>query len=113
MKRLNYLNAGIGLLIVDVVPERRANLHDEMMTLIVGHAPPFPGTPATYAAAYRPCRRGGQSQRVVCPLTVGESLPVLPLWLRAVEKPHSHRSRSGLHGGAPTQRARLTEAEMG
>ena len=89
MKCLNYLNAGIGLIIVDVVTERRANLHDEMAGLIVGNAPRFPGTPSTYAAAYRPFRRGDEGKVSVWPepLTVGEALPVLPLWLREVEGP--------------------------
>src|SRR5262245_13659963 len=58
MKCLNYLNTGIGLIVVDVVTGRRANLHDQMARLIVGSASPFPGTPSTYAAAYRPFRRG-------------------------------------------------------
>src|SRR5262245_8615395 len=62
MKCLNYLNAGIGLIIVDVVTERLANLHDEMAELIVGKAPRFPGTPPTYAAAYRPFRQGDEGK---------------------------------------------------
>ena len=45
MKCLNYLNSGIGLIIVDVVTKRRANLHDQMARLVVGNAPRFPGTP--------------------------------------------------------------------
>jgi hypothetical protein len=89
MKCLNYLNAGIGLIIVDVVTERRANLHDEMAQLIIGNAQRFPGTPSIYAAAYRPFRRGDEEKISVTPLalTVGEPLPVLPLWLRDVEQP--------------------------
>src|SRR5262249_3189429 len=89
MKCLNYLNAGIGLIIVDVVTERRANLHDLMARLIVGNAPRVPPTPATYAAAYRPFRRGDEAKVSVwpVPLAVGESLPVLPLWLRGIEEP--------------------------
>jgi hypothetical protein len=89
MKCLNYLNSGIGLIVVDVVTERRANLHDEMAQLIVGNAPRFPGTPSIYAAAYRPFRRGDEDKVSVWPvsLTVGEPLPVLPLWLREVEEP--------------------------
>ncbi len=89
MKCLNYLNAGIGLIIIDVVTERRSNLHDQMARLIVGTAPRFPGTPSTYAAAYRPFRRGAEAKVSVwpVPLTVGQPLPVLPLWLRGVEEP--------------------------
>src|SRR5205085_7129601 len=79
VKCLNYLNAGIGLIVVDVVTERRANLHDEMAELIVGAAPRFPGTPSTYAAAYRPFRRGEEDKVSAwpVPLAVGEPLPVL------------------------------------
>ena len=33
-KRAGYLQLGIGLLIVDVVTERRANLHDELIQLL-------------------------------------------------------------------------------
>lgn len=89
MKCLNYLNAGIGLIIVDVVTQRRANLHDQMIGLSIGNAPRFPGTPSTYAAAYRPFRRGDEARVSVWPvtLTVGEPLPALPLWLRGVEEP--------------------------
>jgi hypothetical protein len=89
MKCLNYLNSGIGLIIADVVTGRRANLHDEMVELIVGSAPRFPGAPPTYAAAYRPFRCGDEGKVSVWPvaLTVGEALPVLPLWLREVEGP--------------------------
>jgi hypothetical protein len=89
IKCLNYLNAGIGLIVVDVVTERRANLHDEMAGLIVGAAPRFPGTPLAYAAAYRPFRRGAEDKVSVwpVPLAVGGPLPLLPLWLREVEEP--------------------------
>lgn len=89
MKCLNYLNAGIGLIIVDVVTERRANLHDEMAELIVGNAPRFPDTPSIYAAAYRPFRRGDEDKVSVWPvsLNVSGTLPVLPLWLREGEQP--------------------------
>jgi hypothetical protein len=89
MKCLNYLNAGIGLILVDVVTERRANLHDEMAEMTVGNAPRFPGTPPIYAAAYRPFRRGEEDKVSIWPVTlnVGGPLPVLPLWLREVEQP--------------------------
>lgn len=89
MKCLNYLNAGIGLIVVDVVTERHANLHDEMAELVVGHAPRFPGKPWIYAAAYRPFRRAEEARVGIWPvtLTVGEPLPVLPLWLREVGQP--------------------------
>ncbi len=89
IKCLNYLNAGIGLIVADVVTERRANLHDEMAELIIGDAPRFPGAPSIYAAAYRPFRRGEEDKVSVwpVPLAVSEPLPVLPLWLREFAEP--------------------------
>jgi hypothetical protein len=89
MKCMNYVNAGVGLITVDVVTERHANLHDEMAQLIVGNAPRFPGTPSIYAAAYRPFRDHERDLVSVWPVTlgVGEPLPVLPLWLREVAEP--------------------------
>src|SRR5688500_17773464 len=62
------------------------NRHDQMTRLVHGNAPRFPGTPPTYAAAYRAFRRGEEAKVSVWPvtLTVGEPLPVLPLWLRGV-----------------------------
>jgi hypothetical protein len=48
-------------------------------SLVCLAAPRFPGTPALYAAAYRPYRRGDDEK-----VSVGEPLPVLPPWLREV-----------------------------
>jgi hypothetical protein len=83
VKCLSYLQAGVGVIVVDVVTERSANLHDEMADLIVGGAPKFPGSPRLYAAAYRPFKRGDDERIGVWPveLKLGEPLPVLPLWL--------------------------------
>jgi hypothetical protein len=74
---------GIGLIVVDVVTERRANLHDELLTrLQAGSAAPFEDD--LYAVAYRPVSRNGAAQLDLWPkaLTVGRPLPTLPLWLR-------------------------------
>lgn len=84
IKCLSYLQKGIGVLVVDVVTSRLANLHDEMADLIPEEAPRFPGNPALYTAAYRPVREGQQERIDVWPaeLRVGQALPVMPLWLR-------------------------------
>ena len=49
----------------------------------------MPPDVALYAVSYGPCRRGENDQIDVwpAPLTLGEPLPVLPLWLRDVENP--------------------------
>jgi hypothetical protein len=85
VKCASYLQAGVGLVVVDIVTERRGNLHDELMTLL-GHAAPFPFPEATplYATAYRPARRpaGDLVDLWRYPLSVGHDLPVVPLALR-------------------------------
>jgi len=81
-----YLQQGIGLVIVDVVTERRANLHDELVGLMgLPGEFRFPTTADLYAASYRPARRdagGDEIQMWPEALTVGRPLPVAPLALR-------------------------------
>jgi hypothetical protein len=86
-KCASYLQQGIGLVIVDIVTERRANLHNEMIRLL---AQPdrfaMPGDPHLYAAAYRPGRREAGDFIELWPvrLEVGQPLPTLPLTLRGL-----------------------------
>ena len=81
----NYLARGIGVVVVDIVTNRLANLHNELMADL-GHGPPFTMAPrvATYAVAYRPSRKadGDRIEMWPYPLTVGQPLPELPLALR-------------------------------
>jgi hypothetical protein len=85
-KCLAYLQLGIGLLIVDVVTERQANLHDELVRLMTQpEAFLFPGDSLLYTVAYRPVRteaEGDQIEIRSVPLAVGEQLPTMPLALR-------------------------------
>jgi hypothetical protein len=85
-KCASYLQEGIGLLIVDVVTERHANLHDELIRLLEhGERYRFPTESLLYAVAYHPVRRdpgGDQIDIWPMPLTLGEPLPTLPLTLR-------------------------------
>jgi hypothetical protein len=78
-----YLQAGAGLVLVDVVTDRRANLHDDLLARV--SAPPKPIDAALHASAYRPIERGEKSELDVWlePLAVGHPLPKMPLWLRA------------------------------
>lgn len=81
----SYLQLGIGLMIVDVVTERLANLHDELMQLLEQPEASFATQTALYAVSYRPVRRA-TGDRLECwptPLAIGHVLPVLPLALRA------------------------------
>jgi hypothetical protein len=85
-KALNYLSQGVGLVIVDVVTERTANLHNELVRQLGLGAPYlFPDATNLYAAAYRPLRRaaeGDQADLWMAPLALGRALPTLPLGLR-------------------------------
>lgn len=78
-----YLQQGVGLVIVDVVTDRRANLHEEILVRL--HSPSaVPLDAELYAVAYRPVKHAGQTSLDIWqePLTVGHSLPIVPLWLR-------------------------------
>src|SRR5581483_6562091 len=71
-----YLQQGLGLVIVDVVTGRRANLHREL----VARLHPAAGAPSEcdlYAVAYRPVRQGGEPALELWeePLALGNPLP--------------------------------------
>jgi hypothetical protein len=78
-----YVQQAIGLLVVDVVTGRWANLHEELVTHLGAPAPPPPAA-ELYAAAYRPVERAGQPTLDIwhAALSVGGPLPTMPLWLR-------------------------------
>jgi hypothetical protein len=80
IKCANYLRHGIGLVVVDVVTNRKANLHNEMVGLLeLGEA--FLLSNELYAIAYRPAQHADENLIQVWPhaLSVGEELPVVPL----------------------------------
>lgn len=86
-KCAGYLQQGIGLVIVDIVTERQANLHDELIQL--NDQPDrfgFSEESDLYVAAYRPKRRasGDQVEMWLTPLALGQPLPIAPLALRGV-----------------------------
>lgn len=81
-----YLARGVGLVVIDVVTTRTANLHDELAALL-GWGGEFrsDGQTPLYSAAYRPLADGAVS-RVECwlnALEVGADLPTVPLSLSA------------------------------
>lgn len=87
-KCVAYLTRGIGLIVVDIVTNRLANLHNETVAML-GQERPYllDSIVAVYAVAYRPSRHAGGDQIELWPrpLRVGESLPTLPLALRNAE----------------------------
>jgi hypothetical protein len=82
-----YLQRGIGLMIVDIVTSRHANLHDDLMTLL-GHSAgsTFPTPTHLYATAYRPAHREERNEIDLWrePLALGQALPTLPLAVRGL-----------------------------
>ncbi len=81
-KCATYLQAGVGLVLVDVVTERSADLHRELLARL-GVANPSAATPL-FGAAYRPVERDGGATLDIWlePVAIGQQLPTLPLWLR-------------------------------
>jgi hypothetical protein len=83
-KCANYLHNGIGLIVIDVVTERKANLHNETMRLMQAESGlEMTATPDLYAVSYRPVVRGERTELEVWLKTfrVGDPLPSLPLRL--------------------------------
>ncbi len=86
IKCASYLHQGVGLLVIDIVTPRHANLHNEILRLLdADPAVHLPADTRLYAVAYRPIRRRDQEQIDVWParFAVGDVLPVLPLALNA------------------------------
>jgi hypothetical protein len=79
-----YLQRGIGLVIVDVVTNRLANFHNELMQAIGGKRPPLMSDTPTYVTGYRPARR--EERNVIDiwthPAVVGQPIPAVALALR-------------------------------
>lgn len=80
-----YLQRGLGLIVVDIVTTRQADLYAELVQLL--RQPEAAGLlkgGSLHAAAYRPIRRQERNQIDVwlTPLTLGQTLPQLPLALR-------------------------------
>lgn len=80
-KCASYLQQAIGLIVVDLVTNRRADLHAELVKRVTG-------VTATrselWAAAYRPWQTGPQTSLQVWHqgLALGSPLPILPFWLK-------------------------------
>lgn len=85
-KCASYLHGGVALIVLDVVTDRLATLHHDILDLLTAADGRLPNDPSQYAAAYRPVRRDDRTEVEIWaePLAVGERLPTLPLWLDAV-----------------------------
>jgi hypothetical protein len=84
IKCASYLQDGISVMIVDVVTERRGNLHADLLALLkLAVVTPGQSVDDLYAAVYRPILGAEKSHVDLWAelLAVGGALPMLPLWL--------------------------------
>jgi Protein of unknown function (DUF4058) len=84
-----YLKHGIGVVVVDIVTERRANLHNELVQLLdLPEEFLIPPAVELYATSYRPVRRKKVNQIDVWvnPLRLGEPLPIVPFCLLGLQR---------------------------
>ena len=84
-KCLSYLDEGIGLVVIDIVTERRWNLHNELIRRTEKEANLLmAGDPYLYVTAYRPTHRKEEDliDMWLWPLTLGAALPAVPLALK-------------------------------
>jgi hypothetical protein len=84
-KCATYLHQGVSLIIIDIVTDRLANLHNELMEQLLAPNSGLSSQVSLYAAAYRPVRREERQEIDLWPtnLALGQNLPVLPLALNS------------------------------
>jgi hypothetical protein len=84
-KCAGYLKHGIGVVIVDVVTARSANLHAELFDVleVKSRRAVWESPTGLYAVAYRAVtvRKSPRVEVWPEPLALGQVLPVMPLWL--------------------------------
>jgi hypothetical protein len=84
-KCAGYLQHGIGVMIVDVVTARTANLHTELFDVleVKSRRAAWESATGLYAVAYRAVtvRKHPRVEAWPEPLALGKVLPIVPLWL--------------------------------
>ncbi len=75
------LHNAVGLIVVDVVTTRQADLHQELLARLATAAAAHSDL---WAASYRPARENGETELEIWyrSLTVGAALSSLPFWLK-------------------------------
>jgi hypothetical protein len=83
-KCAGYLKQAVSVVIIDVVTDRTANLHAELMEALDVAEAAWEAPTHLCAIAYRPVPVQKQQRIEVSPetLCLGQALPVMPLWLR-------------------------------
>jgi hypothetical protein len=85
-KVVSYLHEGINVIVIDVVTERRANLHNQIARAMrMPSDSELPPNAGLYAASYRPVIRNSRPELDLWLATfaVGDPLPTMPLRLIA------------------------------
>lgn len=83
-KCAGYLKHAVSVIVIDVVTERAANLHADLMEALDVSLAAWESPTQLYAIAYRPVPLQSQPSVEAWPetLTLGQPLPVAPLWLK-------------------------------
>jgi hypothetical protein len=84
IKCASYLQQGVSLVVIDMVTDRRSDLYEQLLELLLpANTDRGPDEMHLHAAAYRTAREANVWRMDVWPerLTVGTLLPTLPLWL--------------------------------
>jgi hypothetical protein len=84
-KCASHLQSGCGLVVVDVVTTRRADLHADLLAALRAGPASDIASGSLSALSYRSIGREAAGQLVVWPaaLAIGQTLPTVPLWLAA------------------------------
>jgi hypothetical protein len=83
-KCASLLQRGVSVVILDVVTDRRANLHNQLMRTLEIEGDAFlDGGAGIYASSYRPVQREDRTEMDVWaePCVVGQPLPTMPMRL--------------------------------
>ena len=78
------MQAGVSVAWIDIVTDKRFNLHNDLMRLLEAPSPAeMPPEVTTYAASYRPKTRAEKAELDIWrePCAVGNPLPIMPLRL--------------------------------
>jgi len=84
VKCASYLHSQVAVVVIDVVTERRADLHRELLDLMRVSPDHGPDAFELYSAAYRtlPSEQALVLEAWLESLNVGAHLPTVPLWIR-------------------------------
>jgi hypothetical protein len=82
VKCASYLHSNVGVVVVDIVTERKGNMHGDLLDLL-GLSAQGPEMPDLFAASYRtvPTKEALVLETWPYPLQLGKPLPTVPLWI--------------------------------